>query len=75
MEYARRRRAKGGELLDAWDRPEADEAVVIDAQWRFAGSGFLNKGEAWLALSAAAHAREMRQEAREAMWLMKRQAS
>jgi hypothetical protein len=75
MEYARRRRANGGELLDAWDRPEALGAVVVDARWRFAGAGYRNKGEQLLAFSAAAHAREARQEAREAMWAMRQKAS
>lgn len=65
-EFARRRRLpKGGELLDAWGRPEDEDAVVVEANWRFAGSGYRTKGEEWLALSAAARAREQRRIGRE----------
>jgi hypothetical protein len=47
-------------VLDAWDRPEGEDQVVVDASWRFAGTGYQTNGEAWLALSAAARARERR---------------
>jgi hypothetical protein len=58
-EFARRKRLpEGGRLLDAWDRPEDEDQVVVEAQWRFAGTGYRTNGEAWLALSAAARARE-----------------
>jgi hypothetical protein len=34
--------------------------VVIVASWVYAGSGYATEGERWLALSAAARAREQR---------------
>jgi hypothetical protein len=43
---------------------ERDTTVVI-ARWEFAGVGYLTNGDAALALSAAARAREQRQAARE----------
>jgi excisionase family DNA binding protein len=58
--FAKRRRAKDGVPLDAWGRPEDDDQVVIVASWSYAGSGYETEGERWLALSAAARAREQR---------------
>jgi hypothetical protein len=58
--FARRRRAKDGVPLDAWGRPEGDDQVVIVASWVYVGSGYETEGERWLALSAAARAREQR---------------
>jgi hypothetical protein len=58
--FAKRRRAKDGVPLDAWGRPEEDQAVVVVASWVFVGSGYETEGERWLALSAAARAREQR---------------
>jgi hypothetical protein len=65
--YAKRRRARDGVPLDAWGRPEDDDdqAVVVLATWRYVGSGYQTQGEVWLALSAAARARERRRIARE----------
>ena len=63
--FARRRRARDGIPLDAWDRPEDDQAVVVVASWVYVGSGYATEGERWLALSAAARAREQRRVARE----------
>src|SRR5215218_1506005 len=63
--FAKRRRAKDGVPLDAWGRPENDQAVIIVASWVFVGSGYETEGERWLALSAAARARERRRIARE----------
>jgi hypothetical protein len=63
-EYARRRRHGDGVPLDAWDRPEDDELVETVATWAYAGRGYRTQGEAWLALSAAARARERRRIAR-----------
>jgi hypothetical protein len=65
VQFAKRRRAKGGIPLDAWERPEDDQAVIVVASWSFVGVGFQTEGEAWLALSAAARARERRRIARE----------
>jgi hypothetical protein len=58
--FAKRRRAKDGIPLDAWDRPEDDQAVIVVASWVYVGAGYATEGERWLALSAAARAREQR---------------
>ena len=63
--FAKRRRAGDGVPLDAWGRPEDDDLVVIVASWVYVGSGYETEGERWLALSAAARAREQRRIARE----------
>jgi hypothetical protein len=63
--FAKRRRARDGVPMDAWGRPEDDQAVVMIASWVFVGAGYATEGERWLALSAAARAREQRQVARE----------
>jgi hypothetical protein len=60
------RRHQGKTLpLDAWGRPEDDQAVVVVASWIYVGRGYQSTGEAWLAASAAARAREERRVARE----------
>jgi hypothetical protein len=51
--------------LDAWGRPEDDQAVIVVASWVYVGAGYATEGERWLALSAAARAREQRRIARE----------
>jgi replication initiator protein RepSA len=56
--FAKRRRAHDGIPLDAWARPEDDQAAVVVASWTFVGSGYQTEGERWLALSAAARARD-----------------
>src|SRR5829696_6497931 len=58
--FAKRRRAKEGVPLDAWGRPEDDQAVMVVASWVYVGAGYQTEGERWLALSAAARAREQR---------------
>jgi hypothetical protein len=63
--FAKRRRARDGIPLDAWGWPEDDQAVVVVASWAYVGSGYATEGERWLALSAAARAREHRRVARE----------
>jgi hypothetical protein len=63
--FARRRRARDGVPLDAWGRSEDYQAVVVITSWVFVGAGYATEGERWLALSAAARAREARQIARE----------
>jgi hypothetical protein len=68
--FAKRRRAHDGVLLDAWDRPEDDQAVTVVASWLYVGSGHATEGERWLALSAAARAREQRRVAREELRTM-----
>jgi hypothetical protein len=63
--FAKRRRARDGVPLDAWGRPEVDQAAIVIASWMYVGSGYATEGERWLALSAAARAREHRRIARE----------
>jgi hypothetical protein len=45
--------------------PEDDQAVIVVASWSYLGSGYQTTGEAWLAASTAARAREARRIARE----------
>jgi hypothetical protein len=68
--FAKRRRASGDLPLDAWGRPEDDQAVIVVASWAYVGSGYATEGERWLALSAAARAREQRRVAREELRTM-----
>jgi hypothetical protein len=63
--FAKRRRTRDGIPLDAFGRPEDDQAVIVMASWIYVGSGYATEGERWLALSAAARAREHRRIARE----------
>jgi hypothetical protein len=73
--FAKRRRAKDGVPLDAWARPEDDQAVIVVASWVYAGKGYQTEGERWLALSAAARAREHRRIAREELTTTTRSAA
>jgi hypothetical protein len=73
--FAKRRRARDGVPLDAWGRPEDDDQVVIVASWVYVGAGFATEGERWLALSAAARAREQRRIAREELTTTTRSAA
>jgi hypothetical protein len=73
--FAKRRRAKDGVPLDAWGRAEDDQAVIVVASWVFVGSGYVTEGERWLALSAAARAREQRRIAREELTTTTRSAA
>jgi len=68
--FAKRRRARDGVPLDAWGRPEDDQAAIVVASWVYVGSGYETEGERWLALSAAARAREQREVAREELRTM-----
>jgi hypothetical protein len=63
--YAIRRRRGDALPLDAWGRPEDDHAVIAMASWSYLGSGYQTTGEAWLAASAAARAREAQRIAKE----------
>jgi Replication initiator protein, pSAM2 len=63
--FAKRRRARDGVPLDAFGRVEDDQAVIVVASWAYVGAGYATEGERWLALSAAARAREHRRIARE----------
>jgi hypothetical protein len=62
--YAIRRRRGRTVPLDAWAPAEDDQAVIVVASWAYLGSGYQTTGEAWLAASAAARAREARRIAR-----------
>ena len=68
--YASRRRHGDTLPLDAWGRAEGDLAVLVIATWAYLGSGYQSTGEAWLAASAAARAREARRIAREELRTM-----
>jgi uncharacterized membrane protein len=59
------RRAHSGERRDAWGRPTSDGACVEQRRWAFTGVGYRTLGDAWLAETAAARARERRRVARE----------
>jgi hypothetical protein len=63
--YAIRRRRGDTLPLDAWGRPEDEQAVIVMATWSYLGQGYQTTGEAWLAASAAARAREARRVAKE----------
>jgi hypothetical protein len=58
--YAIRRRRGDTLPLDAWGQPDDDQAVIVVASWSYLGAGYQSTGEAWLAASAAARAREER---------------
>jgi hypothetical protein len=73
--FAKRRRARDGIPLDAWGRPEDDQAVIVVASWVYVGAGYATEGERWLALSAAARAREQRRVAREELTTTTRSAA
>jgi hypothetical protein len=68
--YAIRRRRGDTLPLDAWGRPEDDQAVIVVASWSYIGLGYQTTGEAWLAASAAARAREERRIAKEEVHTM-----
>jgi hypothetical protein len=49
--------------------------VIVVASWAYVGAGYENEGERWLALSAAARAREHRRIAREELTTTLRSAA
>jgi hypothetical protein len=59
------RRAHGGEQRDPWGRPMSDGVCVERRHWAYTGTGYRTLGDAWLAESAAATARERRRVARQ----------
>jgi hypothetical protein len=73
--FAKRRRARDGIPLDAFGRAEEDQAVVVVASWVYVGAGYQTEGERWLALSAAARAREHRRIAWEELTTTTRSAA
>jgi hypothetical protein len=72
--YAIHRRRGDSLPLDAWGRPEDDQAVIVVATWSYLGQGYQTTGEAWLAASAAARAREVRRIAKEEIRTLRRTA-
>ena len=61
------RRQRGDTLpLDAWGRPETDQATEVLATWSYAGSGWRTQVERQLAIAAAVRARDYRRAARRA---------
>jgi hypothetical protein len=73
--FAKRRRSRDGIPLDAFGQPEDDQAVIVVASWAYVGAGYATEGERWLALSAAARARERRRIAREELITTTRSAA
>jgi hypothetical protein len=63
------------EQVDGWGRPEDDQAVIVVASWVYVGAGYQTEGERWLALSAAARAREQRRIAWEELTTTTRSAA
>jgi len=53
-------------------RPEDDDHVISHGFWRFVGCGYRMTGEAFLAMSAAARARENRRLALEELRSLRR---
>ena len=41
--FAKRRRARDGVPLDAWGRPEDDQAVIVVASWVYVGAGLCDR--------------------------------
>jgi hypothetical protein len=70
VNYAIRRRRGDTLPLDVWGRPEDGQAVIVLATWSYVGCGYQTTGEAWLAASAAARAREARRIAKEELRTM-----
>jgi hypothetical protein len=65
------RRRRGDALpLDAWGRPENDQAAIVVGFWAYLGRGYQSTGEAWLAALAAARAHEERRIAKEELRTM-----
>ena len=61
---------ENGVVLDAWGRPEDGGPVEVVRRWQYMGWGYRSVGEAWLAATAAARAREQRALAREELDLL-----
>jgi Replication initiator protein, pSAM2 len=59
-EHTRRARWPDGIALDAWGRPETDQAVLVLAEWSFQGAGRITSRQHVLAVQAATHARNQR---------------
>ena len=59
------RRLRGAEPRDPWGRRLSKRASIEHGRWTFTGTGYRTLGDAWLAESAAARAREQRRVARD----------
>jgi hypothetical protein len=70
--HVKRQRSPNGVPLDAWGRPEDDQKTITHGFWRFVGCGYRTTGEAFLAMSAAARARENRRLALEELRSLQR---
>jgi len=70
--HVKRTRSPHGVPLDAWGRPEDDDHVITHGFWRFVGCGYRTTGEAFLAMSAAARARENKRLALEELRSLRR---
>jgi hypothetical protein len=46
VQFAKRRRARDGIPLDAFGRPEDNQAVIVVASWAYVGSGYATEGSA-----------------------------
>jgi hypothetical protein len=68
--FAIGRRRRNTLPLQDWGRPEDEQAVIVVATWCYLGQGYQSTGEAWLAASAAARAREARRIAKEELRTM-----
>lgn len=64
-EHARRTTGGRRYALELLDQSGGGGQVLTRSQWRYVGSGYRNRGEAWLAMSAAGRAREHRRLAKE----------
>ncbi|HKE97397.1 MAG TPA: replication initiator, partial [Actinomycetes bacterium] len=65
-EHTRRSRWPNRLPLDAWGRPETDQAVEVLTTWSYAGSGWRTPLERQLAVAAAVRARDHRRTVRHA---------
>lgn len=72
--HVKRKRAPHGVPLDAWGRPEEDDQAVSHGVWRYVACGYRSAGEAFLASSAAARAREKKRVAMEELRSLPRTA-
>ena len=70
--HVKRKNSPQGVPLDSWGRPEDDGQVFTRRTWRFVGCGYRTSGEALLAMSAAARARENKRLALEELRSLRR---
>ena len=73
--FAKRRRARDGIPLDAWGRPEDDQAVIVVASWVYVGAGYADRGGAVAGPVGGRACREQRRIAREELTTTTRSAA